>query len=96
MSRPSRAGWSAEEIPLVDPGHVRPSMLRGARARRGVVVLAHRPTITGLEQLPDGPFLLESLFTAEPGRSEDEVLRAALARVERAVQSLVTPPEPPR
>jgi hypothetical protein len=76
------------------PSRVAPSA--GARARRGVVVLAHRPTITGLEQLPHGPFLLESLFTAEPGRSEDEVLRAALARVERAVQSLVTPPEPPR
>ena len=42
------------------------------------------------------PIPPESLFTAEPGRSEDELLRAALARVERAVQSLVTPPEPPR
>jgi 1-acyl-sn-glycerol-3-phosphate acyltransferase len=70
MSAARRAGWSAEEIRLEEPGRVRASVVRASRAVRAIVRLAHRPTIEGLERLPRGPFLLVANHSGGLGIAE--------------------------
>jgi 1-acyl-sn-glycerol-3-phosphate acyltransferase len=64
-----RARWEA--LPDIErPGRISAGVLRAVRWVRPLARLAHRPTLAGLENLPEGPFLLVANHSAGLGISE--------------------------
>ena len=61
----------ANGVVIEHPGQVTPGMARAIRATLDPLVrLCHRPTLTGVEKLPDGPFLLVANHSAGIGLAE--------------------------
>lgn len=65
----SRERWGAEVV-VERPGRPSPGVVRAQRWMWPLVWLAHRPTLAGLEHLPDGPFLLVTNHSAGLGAAE--------------------------
>jgi hypothetical protein len=60
----------ADGLVIERPGEVSPGILRAQRWMWPLLRLAHRPTLAGLEHLPEGPFLLVANHSAGLGVSE--------------------------